>query len=124
MTIMKISMISRNSRSSLSVFICGLILLLAVSPSYARDKADLLIVHGTVVTMDVQRQIIDDGAIAVLGDSIVAIGKSSEIESKYEAPKIIEAAGGIIMPGLINGHAHAAMSLFRGIADDLSLDEW
>src|ERR1700719_2304270 len=124
MTIMKISMISRNSRSSLSVFICGLILLLAVSPSYARDKADLLIVHGTVVTMDVQRQIIDDGAIAVLGDSIVAVGKSAEIESQYEAPKTIDAHTAIIMPGLINGHAHAAMSRFRGIADDLSLDEW
>src|SRR6202041_1693378 len=124
MTIMKISMISRNSRSSLSVFICGLILLLAVSPSYARDKADLLIVHGTVVTMDAHRRVIDDGAIAVLGDSILAVAKSSEIESKYEAPKIIDARGAIIMPGLINGHAHAAMSLFRGIADDLSLDDW
>ena len=106
------------------VFICSFVALLAALPSFAKDKADLLVVHGTVVTMDAQRRIIDDGAVAVLGDSIVAVGKSAEIESQYEAPKIIDAHGGIIMPGLINGHAHAAMSLFRGIADDLALDEW
>src|SRR6202041_2287221 len=106
------------------MFICSFVALLVALPGFARDKADLLIVHGTVVTMDPQRRVIDDGAIAVLGDSIVAVGKSAEIESKYEAPKTIDARGGIIMPGLINGHAHAAMSLFRGIADDLSLDEW
>jgi 5-methylthioadenosine/S-adenosylhomocysteine deaminase len=108
------------------MFICSFVALLVALPGFAKDKADLLIVHGVVVTMDAQRRVIDDGAIAVLGDSIVAVGKSSEIESKYEAPKIkiIDARGAIIMPGLINGHAHAAMSLFRGIADDLALDEW
>ena len=63
--------------------------------------------------MDAQRRVIDDGAVAILGDSIVAVGKSAEIESKYEAPKIIDARAGIIMPGLINGHAHAAMKLPR-----------
>jgi 5-methylthioadenosine/S-adenosylhomocysteine deaminase len=106
------------------VFICSFIALLVAFPTFAKDKADLLVVHGTVVTMDAQRRIIDDGAVAVRGDSIAAVGKTAEIESQYEAPKIIDAHGGIIMPGLINGHAHAAMSLFRGIADDLSLDEW
>ena len=106
------------------VLICSFVALLAALPGFAKDKADLLVVHGTVVTMDAQRRVIDDGAVAILGDSIVAVGKSAEIESKYEAPKIIDARGGIIMPGLINGHAHAAMSLFRGIADDLPLDEW
>ena len=59
------------------MFICGFIALLVALPGFAKDKADLLIVHGTVVTMDAQRRVIDDGAIAVLGDSIVAVGKSS-----------------------------------------------
>ncbi|MGA8142739.1 MAG: amidohydrolase [Candidatus Acidiferrales bacterium] len=111
-----------------SVFICGCIVFLAATPasaqSKAKDKAGLLVIHGTVVTMDPQRRLIEDGGVAVRGDSIVAVGKSAEIESQYEAPKLIDAHGGIIMPGLINGHAHAGMSLFRGIADDLSLDEW
>jgi 5-methylthioadenosine/S-adenosylhomocysteine deaminase len=111
-------------RSRSSAFVYGFIALLVASPSLAKDKADLLVVHGTVITMDAQRRIIDDGAVAIRGDSVAAVGKTAEIESQYQAPKIIDARGGIIMPGLINGHAHAAMSLFRGIADDLSLDEW
>ena len=108
----------------LYIAICVFIALLVMSPSFAKDKADLLVVHGTVVTMDAQRRIIDDGAVAIRGDSIAAVGKSAEIESQSEAPKIIDAHAAIVMPGLINGHTHAGMSLFRGIADDLSLDEW
>jgi 5-methylthioadenosine/S-adenosylhomocysteine deaminase len=90
----------------------------------AKEKADLIVSGGTVVTMDAQRRVIADGAVAVRGDSIVAVGPSAEIEARYEAAKKIDARGAIVMPGLINGHAHAAMSLFRGIADDLSLDDW
>jgi 5-methylthioadenosine/S-adenosylhomocysteine deaminase len=90
----------------------------------AREKADLLVTGGTVVTMDAQRRVIVDGAVAIREDSIVAIGSSAEIEYRYEANNKIDARGTLVMPGLINGHAHAAMSLFRGIADDLSLDDW
>ncbi len=74
--------------------------------------------------MDAKRRVIEDGAVAVRGDSIVAVGPSAEIAAQYDAAKVIDAHGAIVMPGLINGHAHAAMSLFRGIADDLALDEW
>lgn len=104
----------------LFVIICGT----AVFPAAAKEKADLVITGGTVVTMDAQRRVIEDGAVAVRGDSIVAVGSSSDIDSRYIATKKIDARGMIVMPGLINGHAHAAMSLFRGIADDLSLDDW
>jgi 5-methylthioadenosine/S-adenosylhomocysteine deaminase len=111
-----------------SAFICGAffpLCLLSLAPStLAQEKADLLITGGTVITMDAQRRVLEDGAIAVRGDSIVAIGTSAELESKYSAAKVVNAHGAIVMPGLINGHSHAAMSLFRGIADDLSLDEW
>jgi len=89
-----------------------------------REKVDLLVAGGTVVTMDADRRIIPDGAVAVRGDTVVAVGPRAEIESRYESPRIIDARGGLIMPGLINGHAHAAMSLFRGVADDLSLKDW
>ena len=105
--------------------IVGVCLGFFLSPStFAKEKADLLIAGGTVVTMDAQRRVIDDGAVAIRGDSIVAVGSRAEIESRFEALKTIDAHGALIMPGLINGHAHAAMSLFRGLADDLSLDDW
>jgi 5-methylthioadenosine/S-adenosylhomocysteine deaminase len=74
--------------------------------------------------MDAQRRVIEDGAVAVRGDSIVAVETRAEIESRYDAAKTIDVRGAIVMPGLINGHAHAAMSLFRGLADDLALDDW
>jgi 5-methylthioadenosine/S-adenosylhomocysteine deaminase len=86
--------------------------------------ADLLIVGGTVVTMDAAHRLIDDGAVAIRGDSILAVGKRSELSAQYAAQKTLDARGALILPGLINGHAHAAMSLFRGLADDLALDEW
>jgi 5-methylthioadenosine/S-adenosylhomocysteine deaminase len=104
----------------LSAFICGF----TVFPASAKEKADLLVTGGTVVTMDAQKRVIEDGAVAVRGDSIVAVGPRAEIEAQFDTPKIIDARGALILPGLINGHAHAAMSLFRGIADDLALDEW
>ena len=90
----------------------------------SKQKVDLLVTNGTVVTMDAKRDVIDGGAVAISGDSIVAVGTSAELSAKYDAAKVIDAHGAIVMPGLINTHAHAAMSLFRGIADDLALDEW
>jgi 5-methylthioadenosine/S-adenosylhomocysteine deaminase len=60
----------------------------------------------------------------VRADAISAVGTRAEIEAQFDAPRTIDARGTLVMPGLINGHAHAAMSLFRGIADDLTLDNW
>jgi 5-methylthioadenosine/S-adenosylhomocysteine deaminase len=111
-----------------SAFICGafalFMFLSAAPPTPAQEKVDLLITGGTVITMDAQRRVLEDGAIAIRADSIVAVGARTELEAKYAAAKAINARGAMVMPGLINGHTHAAMSLFRGIADDLSLDEW
>jgi 5-methylthioadenosine/S-adenosylhomocysteine deaminase len=119
--------ISRSYLCS-SAFICGafafFLLLSAAHPTPAQEKVDLLVTGGTVITMDAQRRVLDDGAVAVRGDSIVAAGPRAALESKYTAAKVINARGTIVMPGLINGHTHAAMSLFRGIAEDLSLDDW
>jgi 5-methylthioadenosine/S-adenosylhomocysteine deaminase len=99
-------------------------LLLCCAPAFAKQRADLIVVHGTVVTMDPQRRILQDGAVAVQGDTIAAIDSTVDIQANYEAGKVIDARGALIMPGLINAHTHMSMSLFRGLADDLSLDDW
>jgi 5-methylthioadenosine/S-adenosylhomocysteine deaminase len=92
--------------------------------AFAREHADLTVIHGTVVTMDGQRRILKNGAVAVQGEAIVAVDSTAQIQSKYDAGKVIDAHGGLIMPGLINAHTHMSMSFFRGLADDLALDDW
>ncbi|MBU1052702.1 MAG: amidohydrolase [Proteobacteria bacterium] len=86
-------------------------------------SADILILNGTLVLMDRENTIIENGAVAVNKDIITATGKTGELSS-YKAAKVIDAKGGIIMPGLINAHTHASMSIFRGLADDLPLMDW
>ena len=77
-----------------------------------------------MVTMDAGRRVIDDGAIAIRGDQIVAVGTRAELEALYRPGRRIDARGRVILPGLINGHTHAAMTLMRGIANDLNLQDW
>ncbi len=90
----------------------------------ADSPVDILIAGGTIVTMDDGRRVIEDGAVAIKGDKIVAVGKRSEIVRKYRAKQTINAAGKAVVPGLINTHTHVPMALFRGIADDMDLQEW
>ncbi len=89
-----------------------------------RTRVDLIVRGGTIVAMDAERRVIEDGAIAVEGGRIAAIGTSAEIERSYQARETIDARGRIVIPGLINGHTHIPMTLFRGLADDLELNEW
>jgi 5-methylthioadenosine/S-adenosylhomocysteine deaminase len=89
-----------------------------------KEAADLLVSGATIVSMDGARHVWDDGAIAVKGDSIVAIGSSDEVLRTYEAPTKIDATGKMIIPGLINGHTHIPMVLMRGLIDDVTLDVW
>jgi 5-methylthioadenosine/S-adenosylhomocysteine deaminase len=112
----------KNARVIALTWCC--VALLFPPTASAKDKVDVLVTGGTVVTMDGQRRVIEDGAVAIRGDLIVAVGPRAEIENRFEAALTIDAHGALVMPGLINGHAHAAMSLFRGLADDLALDEW
>src|SRR5882724_658317 len=88
-----------------------------------REPADTIVITGTVVTMDTQRHIYDDGAVVVSGDTIVAVGPRAEIEAKYEG-KIIDAKNKLVLPGFINGHTHVPMTLFRGLHDDVTLNDW
>jgi 5-methylthioadenosine/S-adenosylhomocysteine deaminase len=88
------------------------------------DPADVIVTAHYVVTMDADRHLILDGAIAVRGEHIVAVGPRADIERQFQAAKHLDKGDAIVMPGLINTHAHAAMSLFRGIADDMNLQDW
>jgi 5-methylthioadenosine/S-adenosylhomocysteine deaminase len=88
------------------------------------ESADWIWTARYVVTMDPQRRVIEDGAIAIGGERILAAGPRSEIEQRYQARQRLDRPDAILAPGLIDTHTHAAMSLFRGIADDLRLQEW
>ena len=89
-----------------------------------RQDADLIVSGGIVVTMDGPRTILNDGSIAVRGDTIVAVGPRAEVEGRYKSAQIIDARGRLVLPGFINGHTHVPMTLFRGLHDDVTLTDW
>ncbi len=89
-----------------------------------KQKADTIITGGIVVTMDPQRRILDDGAVVVANDMIIAVGPRAEIEAKYEGRASIDAKNTLVLPGFINGHTHVPMTLFRGLHDDVTLTDW
>ncbi len=95
-----------------------------LSAQTSKKKADLIITGGTVVTMDGKRTVYDDGAIVVKADTIVAVGPRADLEAKYQASQTIEAKGKLVLPGFINGHTHVPMTLFRGLHDDVTLNDW
>lgn len=92
--------------------------------SQTKEKADLLITGGTVVTMNAPRTIQEDGAIAIQGDTIVAVGPRAELISRYQAKQTIDASNKLVLPGFINGHTHVPMTLMRGLHDDVTLHDW
>ena len=88
------------------------------------DRIDLIVKGDFVVTMDASGTVYEEGAVAVDEGLILAIGPAADIESEYSATEVLDGASRIVMPGLINGHSHAAMTLLRGVADDLALMDW
>ena len=88
------------------------------------QKVDILLMGGMVVTMNDQYDIIENGAVAIVGDSIAAVGTAESITAEYEADEQVDCTGQVIMPGLVNAHTHIPMTLFRGLNDDLRLDVW
>jgi 5-methylthioadenosine/S-adenosylhomocysteine deaminase len=105
------------------------LLLLFLSPvplpaQTPKEKVDLIVSGGMVVTMDGFRTIVDDGAIAVRGDTIVAVGPRAELGANYAGSESIDAKDKLILPGFINGHTHVPMTLFRGLHDDVTLNDW
>ena len=102
-------------------------------PEAGRDAAtgtpsgrpvDLVIEGDYVVTMDGEGTIIEDGALAIDDGLIVAVGKAADINAEFEGAGHLPGDNRIVLPGLVNGHSHAAMTLLRGVADDLDLMDW
>ena len=118
----------RSFHSWLAIVLVPILYFLFSSSVHAqiakKEKVDMLVAGGTVVTMNAERRIIEDGAVAVNGDTIEALGSRASIEAKYTAAQTINAGGKLVLPGFINGHTHVPMTLFRGLRDDVTLDEW
>jgi 5-methylthioadenosine/S-adenosylhomocysteine deaminase len=87
-------------------------------------KADLLLTNAIVLTMDQEFNQYEPGAVAIKGNSILAVGEEKELSNKYTANQTLDCGGKVLMPGLVNAHTHVPMTLVRGLADDLRLDVW
>ena len=87
-------------------------------------RVDIILLNGTVVTMNESMVVFHHGAVAIKDGKIVAVGPAVDLAQGYEAGEVLDCAGRVIVPGLINAHTHVPMSLLRGLADDLRLDVW
>ena len=99
----------------------------SLTPAAAEDgrqNVDLIVLGDHVVTMNDAGQVIPNGAVAIDDGIIVAVGPRDDIETLYRGTEALEGDGKVVMPGLVNGHSHAAMTLLRGVADDLALMDW
>jgi 5-methylthioadenosine/S-adenosylhomocysteine deaminase len=107
-------------------------LTLALTASIARQPitaeqpsaVSLIITNGIVITVDGARRILNPGAVAINGTDIVAVDTPAAIAGRYQSAQTIDAAGKVVMPGLINTHTHAAMVMYRGLGNDLNLMDW
>ncbi|MHB8137643.1 MAG: amidohydrolase [Smithellaceae bacterium] len=88
------------------------------------QNIDLIISGGIALLMDKDNTCLENAGIAINASAIIGIGKKEDILHKYTANKVINADGCLTMPGFVNTHTHAAMTCFRGIADDLELMDW
>ncbi|HEY3171706.1 MAG TPA: amidohydrolase family protein [Thermoanaerobaculia bacterium] len=88
------------------------------------ERADLLVLGGAVLTVDARDTVISDGAVAIRDGGIVEVGLRSQLERRFRARRSIDARGRLVLPGLINAHTHTAMTLLRGVRDDVDLMTW
>ena len=88
------------------------------------SRIDLIVLGDYIVTMDAAATVIENGAIAIDDGVILAIGRADQITTSMQAEQTLDGGNRVVMPGLVNGHSHAAMTLLRGVADDLALMDW
>jgi 5-methylthioadenosine/S-adenosylhomocysteine deaminase len=98
--------------------------LLVCAAALCAEPADWIWTARYVVTMDPARRVIENGAVAVAGGRIAAVGPRAEIDKRYQPKQRLDRPDALLAPGLVSAHTHAAMSLLRGIADDLRLQDW
>lgn len=114
-----------NTQKSVSLYPLLMTIIILALPSIALSKdIDLVIAADYVVTMNKDREVINGGAVAIHAGEILAVGKQEDIRKHYSPRKWIDGDNRVVMPGLVNGHTHSAMVLFRGIADDLGIMDW
>jgi 5-methylthioadenosine/S-adenosylhomocysteine deaminase len=100
------------------------VLTAAGAPSSPPRRVALVVTGGTVVTVDAGRRVLSPGAVAIDGTDIVAVDRPEVIRSRFVAKETIDARDQVVLPGLVNTHTHAAMVMYRGLADDLALMDW
>jgi len=101
--------------------ICSFFLFAA---TLSAQSADWIWSARYVITEDAQHRVIENGAVAIRADRIVGVGTRAEIDARFQTAHRLDRPDAILAPGLIDTHTHAAMSLFRGIADDKKLQDW
>jgi 5-methylthioadenosine/S-adenosylhomocysteine deaminase len=94
------------------------------SAQNAPQQVAMIVAGGIVVTVDGAKNVYNPGSVAIDGTSIVGVGPAADIAARFKATDQINTVGSVIIPGLINTHTHAPMVLYRGLADDLPLQEW
>jgi len=119
---------SRTSYCLLSIFLALLLTSCGAGTDSAAtandERIDLIVKGDYVVSMDDTGTVYGNGAVAIDQSLILAIGPAEDILAEYSAAQVLEGKDRIVMPGLVNGHSHAAMTLLRGVADDLALMDW
>ena len=93
-------------------------------PQTERRRADLIIENALVVTMDADFRIIPEGAVAVANGEIIMVADTEAVRREFNADRVMDAGRQVLIPGLVNAHTHAPMTIFRGFADDMPLKEW
>lgn len=88
------------------------------------NESDILIKNPMILTMNADHEVIEKGAIMISGDTIVQVSTADEVPADHSSKKVVHADGMVAIPGLINAHCHLAMTLFRGLAEDLPLERW
>jgi len=119
---------NRGGTSLLMLMVAGLLTLGPICASVSEDlsniNADVIVEGDWLVTMQPGQAVIGDGAVAVKNGLIVAAGPRQRIATAFRARRTIDGEGRVLLPGLVNAHTHAAMTLFRGFADDKALMDW
>src|ERR1044071_9954870 len=108
----------------LAVAVTLVAMFVVLSAQNAPRQVSLIVTGGTVVTMDAAGRVVPNGAVVIDGTDIIAVDTADSINKQFRGRDTIDAAGQVVIPGLINTHTHAAMVLYRGLADDLALTEW
>jgi len=85
---------------------------------------DLLVTADIIVTQDAERRVIEDGAVAIQRGTILDVGSRTDLNGRWQPAQTRELGHRLVMPGLVNAHTHASMTVFRGVADDLPLMTW